>query len=138
MLTAPVTGGQFGACLAGTSHRSQHMPIPHVVTPIPGPASLALYEREQQVIAPGLQSVTQWARICIDHGLDCALHDVDGNTILDFMAGIAVSSIGHAHPAHVAAISEQTSRLAAGGFTSEPRVRLLETLREILPPELNR
>src|SRR5438270_4581727 len=102
------------------------MRIPHVVSSIPGPASLALYEREREMIAPGLQSVTQWARVCFSYGRDCALHDVDGNVILDFMAGIGVCSIGHAHPAHVQAIAEQASRLAAGGFTSEARVRLLE------------
>lgn len=114
------------------------MPIPHVVTPVPGPRSLELYEREREMIAPGLQSVTQWARLCFSHGRDCALYDVDGNTYLDFMAGIAVCSIGHAHPRHAAAIADQASKLAAGGFTSEPRVELLETMRSILPPELSR
>src|SRR5919202_4165704 len=59
-------------------------------------------------------------------------------TILDFMAGIGVCSIGHAHPRHVAAIAEQAGKLAAGGFTSESRVQLLETMRSILPPELCR
>ncbi|GAC1506814.1 MAG: acetyl ornithine aminotransferase family protein [Chloroflexota bacterium] len=54
------------------------------------------------------------------------------------MAGIAVASIGHAHPAHVAAISDQAGKIAAGGFTSEPRVALLEIMRSILPPSLNR
>jgi 4-aminobutyrate aminotransferase-like enzyme len=114
------------------------MPIPNLVTAIPGPKSLAAYERERELIAPGLQSVTQWARVCFTHGRDCALYDLDGNTILDFMAGIAVASIGHAHPRHCAAIAEQAGKLAAGGFTSEPRVRLLETMREILPPSLSR
>lgn len=114
------------------------MRIPHVVTSIPGPQSLAMYARESEAIAPGLQSVTQWARVCFSHGRDCALFDLDGNTILDFMAGIGVCSIGHAHPTHVAAIAEQAGKLAAGGFTSEPRVQLLETMRSILPPSLSR
>lgn len=114
------------------------MPVPEVVTPIPGPNSLAMHERERSHIAPGLQSVTQWARVCFSHGRDCALYDVDGNTILDFMAGIAVCSIGHAHSTHVAAIADQAGKVAAGGFTSEPRVRLLETMRSILPPSLSR
>jgi 4-aminobutyrate aminotransferase-like enzyme len=114
------------------------MPIPNVVTSIPGPKSRAVYERERELIAPGLQSVTQWAQVCFTHGRDCALYDLDGNTILDFMAGIAVASIGHAHPRHVAAVAEQAAKLAAGGFTSEPRVRLLEAMRDILPPSLSR
>jgi 4-aminobutyrate aminotransferase / (S)-3-amino-2-methylpropionate transaminase / 5-aminovalerate transaminase len=114
------------------------MPIPHVVTSIPGPASLSMYEQEQELIAPGLQSVTQWSRVCFSHGRDCALYDLDGNVILDFMAGVAVCSVGHGHPAHAAAIADQASKLAAGGFTSEPRVRLLEAMRSILPPSLSR
>lgn len=114
------------------------MPVPNVVTSIPGPKSLQVYERERELIAPGLQSVTQWAQVCFSHGRDCALFDLDGNTVLDFMAGIAVSSIGHAHPTHVAAIADQAGKLAAGGFTSEPRVALLEAMRTILPPALNR
>ena len=114
------------------------MRIPSILSAIPGPASLARYERERALIAPGLQSVTQWARVSFSHGRDCALFDVDGNAILDFMAGIGVCSIGHAHPRHVSAIAEQAGRLAAGGFTSEPRIRLLEILRTILPPSLSR
>jgi 4-aminobutyrate aminotransferase-like enzyme len=97
-----------------------------------------VYERERELIAPGLQSVTQWARVCFSHGQDCALFDLDGNTILDFMAGIGVCGIGHAHPAHVAAIAEQAGKLAAGSFTSEPRVQLLEALHSMLPPSLSR
>jgi 4-aminobutyrate aminotransferase-like enzyme len=114
------------------------MPIPNVVSTIPGPRSLALYDRERELIAPGLQSVTQWSRVCFHRGEGCALHDMDGNVILDFMAGIGVCSIGHGHPVWSAAVAEQAAKLAAGGFTSEPRVRLLEALHSILPPELNR
>ena len=68
------------------------MPVPNVVTSIPGPRSLEVYERERELIAPGLQSVTQWARVCFSHGEGCTLHDLDGNTVLDFMAGIGVCS----------------------------------------------
>lgn len=114
------------------------MPHPRIVTEVPGPRSLEIYDRECRVIAPGLQSVTQWARVCFSHGDDCNLFDIDGNTYLDFMAGIAVCSIGHAHPVHAAAIADQAGKLAAGGFTSQPRVELLETMRSILPPELSR
>lgn len=114
------------------------MRVPHVLTSIPGPRSLAAYAREAEMIAPGLQSVTQWARVCFERGEGVALHDVDGNVILDFMAGIGVCSIGHAHPAWTAAVSAQAARLAAGGFTSEARVQLLAELQEIMPPGITR
>jgi 4-aminobutyrate aminotransferase / (S)-3-amino-2-methylpropionate transaminase / 5-aminovalerate transaminase len=114
------------------------MPLPMVVSPIPGPRSLEMYEREQESIAPGLQSVTQWARVCFSHGQGAGLYDLDGNAILDFMAGIGVASIGHAHPKWQAAVARQAGKLAAGGFTSEARVQLLESLRGLLPSELRR
>jgi acetylornithine/N-succinyldiaminopimelate aminotransferase len=50
--------------------------------------------------------------IALDHGAGVRVWDVDGNEYLDFVGGIAVSSLGHAHPAIVAAVTEQVSRLA--------------------------
>ena len=112
--------------------------LPSLRTSIPGPRSLALWAREEAIIAPGLQSVTQWARVSFSHGKGAVLWDVDGNGIIDFMAGIGVCSIGHAHPAHASAVAQQAARLAAGSFTSEARVELLEELRSILPAHLTR
>ncbi|MBM4282134.1 MAG: aminotransferase class III-fold pyridoxal phosphate-dependent enzyme, partial [Deltaproteobacteria bacterium] len=37
--------------------------------------------------------------------------DADGNRYVDFVSGIAVSSLGHGHPALVAAIREQAGRV---------------------------
>ena len=39
------------------------------------------------------------------------LFDADGRRYLDFLAGIAVNSLGHAHPVFVNAITEQASTL---------------------------
>ncbi|MGH2347455.1 MAG: aspartate aminotransferase family protein [Chloroflexota bacterium] len=112
--------------------------FPRLVTQVPGPRSLALWDREREIIAPGLQSVTQWARVSFSHGEGAILHDVDGNALIDFMAGIGVASIGHAHPSHAAAVAEQAAKLAAGSFTSVPRIELLETMRALLPAHLTR
>ncbi|MCR2785972.1 MULTISPECIES: acetylornithine transaminase [unclassified Microbacterium] len=45
-------------------------------------------------------------------GEGAALWDADGRRYLDFLAGIAVNSLGHAHPAFVEAISAQAATLA--------------------------
>jgi acetylornithine/N-succinyldiaminopimelate aminotransferase len=60
--------------------------------------------------------------------------DADGHTYLDLIAGIAVSSLGHAHPAVVAAVSEQVAQLAhtSNLFINDPALRLAERLVEIL------
>lgn len=44
-------------------------------------------------------------------GSGSTLYDVDGNAYLDLVAGVAVASLGHAHPALVEAISTQAARL---------------------------
>lgn len=50
-------------------------------------------------------------QLALTHGKGCKLYDADGNEYLDFLAGIAVNSLGHAHPALVKAISEQAGKL---------------------------
>ena len=56
--------------------------------------------------------------------------DADGTRYLDLLAGIAVNSLGHAHPRVVAAITEQAGRLMhiSNLFASEPQVALGERL----------
>ncbi len=44
-------------------------------------------------------------------GEGCAIEDIDGNVFLDFNAGIAVNSTGHAHPRVVEAIAAQAAEL---------------------------
>ncbi|MGH8920803.1 MAG: acetylornithine transaminase, partial [Actinomycetes bacterium] len=68
--------------------------------------------------------------LALEHGNGVRVWDVDGNEYLDFVAGIAVSSLGHAHPAIVAAVSEQVGKLAhcSNLYLHEPGVRLAERL----------
>lgn len=49
--------------------------------------------------------------LIIDHGRGAQLWDTDGRRYVDFYAGIAVSTLGHAHPRLVTAISEQAARV---------------------------
>jgi acetylornithine/N-succinyldiaminopimelate aminotransferase len=72
--------------------------------------------------------------IALDHGRGVRVWDVDGNEYLDFVGGIAVSSLGHAHPAIVEAVSRQVARLAHTSNLAmhEPGVQLAERLVELL------
>ena len=54
-------------------------------------------------MAPGLQSIALFSQIVVDHAEGCTITDVDGNEYLDFIAGIAVGSVGHSHPHYVEA-----------------------------------
>jgi predicted acetylornithine/succinylornithine family transaminase len=60
------------------------------------------------------------------------LWDADGNEYLDFLGGIAVVSIGHAHPRLVEAIREQAGRLmhVSNLYYTEPAMRLAQRLSE--------
>jgi len=63
--------------------------------------------------------------------------DVDGNRYLDLIAGIAVSALGHAHPAIVSAVNDQVKKIAhtSNLFLHEPGVLLAEKLQSLLHAE---
>jgi acetylornithine/N-succinyldiaminopimelate aminotransferase len=64
------------------------------------------------------------------NGEGARLWDEEGNEYLDFLAGISVAQIGHAHPALVQAVADQAGRLMYVGnlYYSEPALRLAERL----------
>ncbi len=63
--------------------------------------------------------------------------DIDGNRYLDLLGGIAVNSLGHAHPAILRAVSEQLGTLGhvSNFFASKPQIELAEKLLELLDAE---
>ncbi|MDL4822053.1 acetylornithine transaminase [Actinomadura opuntiae] len=67
-------------------------------------------------------------------GEGCRVWDADGREYLDLIGGIAVSSLGHAHPVLVEAVSKQAATIAhtSNLFLNEPEVLLAERLRELL------
>jgi len=63
-------------------------------------------------------------------GHGCVLEDADGRKYLDFLAGIAVCSLGHCHPEVTRAICEQASKLVhvSNLFHTQPQTELAELL----------
>jgi acetylornithine aminotransferase len=63
-------------------------------------------------------------------GEGCIVWGSDGTRYLDFLAGIAVNALGHAHPAFVEAVSRQAATLAhvSNYFASPPQLALAERL----------
>ena len=68
--------------------------------------------------------------LAISRGQGCRVWDADGRRYLDLIAGIAVSSLGHAHPAIVEAVSRQVAEVAhtSNLFLHEREVELAERL----------
>jgi acetylornithine aminotransferase/acetylornithine/N-succinyldiaminopimelate aminotransferase len=65
-------------------------------------------------------------------GQGCRLEDADGKEYLDFLAGIAVCSLGHCHPEVTGAICEQAGKLlhVSNLFHTKPQTELAELLVE--------
>jgi acetylornithine/N-succinyldiaminopimelate aminotransferase len=72
--------------------------------------------------------------LALSRGRGCQVWDDEGREYLDLIAGIAVSSLGHAHPALVEAVTRQVSTLAhtSNLFVHEPAVVLAERLLALL------
>ncbi|MCZ7440035.1 acetylornithine transaminase [Micromonospora sp. WMMC241] len=72
--------------------------------------------------------------LVISHGSGSRVWDTQGHAYLDLIAGIAVSALGHAHPALVEAVCRQVGRLAhiSNLYLHEPEVLLAERLLHLL------
>jgi 4-aminobutyrate aminotransferase len=82
--------------------------VPHIVTELPGPKARAHLDFDRQWTSP---SVPRAYPVVPVRGEGCTIEDIDGNLLLDFNAGIAVTSTGHCHPDVVRAIQEQAGKL---------------------------
>ncbi|MCU1528849.1 MAG: acetylornithine aminotransferase, partial [Frondihabitans sp.] len=72
-------------------------------------------------------------KVMLARGEGCSVWDVDGKRYLDFLAGIAVNSLGHAHPVLVDALSSQAATLVhvSNYFATPSQVELAERLKRI-------
>jgi 4-aminobutyrate aminotransferase len=107
---------------------------PVIRTPLPGPIAAGLIERDRRAMSP---SFTRTYPFVMDHGEGCWITDVDGNTFLDFTAGIAVCATGHAHPRVVAAVAEQARRflhMSGTDFYYRVEIELAERLAGLVFP----
>ena len=105
---------------------------PHLKTRLPGPKARAWIAKDLRFVSP---SYTRVYPAVIAHGKGVWLTDVDGNQLLDFNAGIAVCSTGHAHPKVVAAIKAQAEKLlhySGTDFYYTPEIELAERLAKLV------
>jgi acetylornithine/N-succinyldiaminopimelate aminotransferase len=72
--------------------------------------------------------------LALARGEGSRVWDADGNRYLDLIAGIAVSALGHAHPAIIDAVTTQVAKIAhtSNLFLHEPEVQLAEKLLSLL------
>src|SRR5437667_11960650 len=106
---------------------------PRLVTALPGPNAKRVLEQDTKFMSP---SYTRDYPLVAKRGHGAIVEDVDGNSFLDFAAGIAVCSTGHCHPKVVAAIQKQAAELihmSGTDFYYESMPQLAERLGRTMP-----
>ena len=109
------------------------MKLPRLLTQLPGPNAKRVLERDAKFMSP---SYTRDYPLVAKRGRGAVVEDVDGNTFLDFAAGIAVCSTGHCHPKVVEAIQKQAAELihmSGTDFFYESLPQLAERLVGTMP-----
>jgi len=104
-----------------------------LVTAVPGPRSQELMARRSAAVPPGVGTALP---VFVERAGGGVLVDVDGNSLIDFGSGIAVTSVGNAAPAVVAAVAEQTARFTHTCFMITPYegyVQVCERLNRLTP-----
>lgn len=78
--------------------------------------------------------------VAFTHGKGCYLYDTEGNEYLDLVAGIAVNTLGYAHPDLVEALTEQVKRLihTSNLYQVKEQAVLAEKIASVSPDGLNR
>lgn len=107
--------------------------LPRLITPLPGPNARRVVEQDHRYISP---SYTRSYPLVAKRGFGAIVEDADGNTFLDFNAGIAVVATGHCHPEVVGAVQRQAAELihmSCTDFYYEGMVDLAEKLAAIAP-----
>ncbi|UII75258.1 aminotransferase class III-fold pyridoxal phosphate-dependent enzyme [Flagellimonas sp. HMM57] len=76
----------------------------------------------------------------VSHALGSYIYDLQGNTHLDFVAGVSACSLGHCHPSVVNAIKEQAEKymhvMVYGEYVQQPAVEYTKLLASYLPENL--
>jgi len=109
------------------------MKSPEIKTALPGPRARKLIKMDQRVVSP---SYTRSYPLVVEKARGLWLEDVDGNSFLDFTAGIAVCATGHCHPRVVRAIKKQADLLlhmSGTDFYYTPQILLAEKLASLAP-----
>jgi 4-aminobutyrate aminotransferase / (S)-3-amino-2-methylpropionate transaminase / 5-aminovalerate transaminase len=105
----------------------------HLVTEIPGPASLALTKRRAAAVSAGVGKAVPVFAARAGGGI---VEDVDGNRLIDLGSGIAVTTIGSSAPRVVEAVRAQVADFTHTCFMVTPYeeyVAVAEQLNRLAP-----
>ncbi len=104
-----------------------------LVTAIPGPRSQELLARKSAAVASGVAHTVPIEAVAAGGGV---VVDADGNSLIDLGSGIAVTSVGNAHPGVVAAVQAAVAQMTHTCFMISPYesyVAVAEKLNRLTP-----
>jgi 4-aminobutyrate aminotransferase/(S)-3-amino-2-methylpropionate transaminase len=115
------------------SRSSQVTQERRLLTPIPGPRSQQLAARKHAAVARGVGTTLP---VYVEAAAGGILRDVDGNQLIDFGSGIAVTNVGNAAPAVVDGVQSQVEAFTHTCFMVTPYegyVAVAEQLNRLTP-----
>ncbi|MGM0604717.1 MAG: aspartate aminotransferase family protein [Halobacteriota archaeon] len=122
--------------VAGPPIHELHFPEAPQVDQVPGPNSERLLERQRSIESNAV-AYPRTIPIALEEAKGATVRDADGNTYLDFFAGIGVLNVGHANPYVMEAVHDQLDRIAhTVDFPTEVRLDFIDALDEIAPEGL--
>jgi 4-aminobutyrate aminotransferase / (S)-3-amino-2-methylpropionate transaminase / 5-aminovalerate transaminase len=124
MTEGPTVGNRGGPAL---------LQARRLVIEIPGPKSRELHLRKTNAVARGVGTTLPVYAVAAGGGV---VVDVDGNSLIDFGSGIAVTTVGNSAPRVAAAVAEQVAAFTHTCFMVTPYdgyVRVAEALNELTP-----
>ncbi|MER6944603.1 4-aminobutyrate--2-oxoglutarate transaminase [Nonomuraea sp. NPDC000554] len=104
-----------------------------LVTAIPGPKSQELLARKQAAVPPGIGTTLP---VFVTRAGGGVVEDADGNSLIDFGSGIAVTNVGNAAPKVVERVQKQVAEFTHTCFMVTPYesyVQVCEKLNELTP-----
>src|SRR3984885_9038337 len=99
-----------------------------ILTEIPGPKSRELLERRQKSVARGLSHVLP---VFVEAAGGGVIVDVDGNSLIDFSSGIAVTSVGNSADLVVDRVTEQVALFTHTCFMVAPYTSYVEVCEQL-------
>lgn len=107
--------------------------VRRLVTDLPGPRSAEILARKSEAVASGVAHSMPVVTVAAGGGV---LVDADGNSLIDLGSGIAVTSVGNAHPKVAAAVAAQAAQFTHTCFMVSPYesyVDVAEALNRLTP-----
>jgi 4-aminobutyrate aminotransferase/(S)-3-amino-2-methylpropionate transaminase len=107
--------------------------VRRIVTALPGPRSAEILARKSDAVAAGVAHSMPVSVVAAGGGV---VVDADGNSLIDLGSGIAVTSVGNAHPKVAAAIAAQAAQFTHTCFMVSPYesyVDVAEALNRLTP-----